>query len=251
MFSIRDIQDKYRGSYIGISWTIINPLIMLAIYTVVFSQIFKVRWGDNIYASNPTIFAINLFAGLIVFNIFAESTARGPSLIAGNPNYVKKIKFPIEVLGITATLTATSNAIVSAILLTIFQLLTTNKMCATIALLPLIWTPLILGVLGLTWLLSTIGVFVKDINQVNNSFISMTMFMSPVFYPKDAFPEKLKILTVLNPLGYIIEKTRMVLIEGKMPNIGVVVVSIIISLVWCEIAYRIMKSKQQYMGDQL
>ena len=251
MFGIRDIQDKYRGSYIGVTWTIINPAIMLTIYTIVFSQIFRVRWGSIDNADNPTIFAINLFAGLIVFNIFAESAGRGPTLITSNPNYVKKVRFPIEVLGITTTLTAVVNACISIILLIIFQLLTTNTACMTLIILPVIWTPLILGVLGFTWLLSTVGVFVKDINQINSSLISMAMFMSPVFYPKSAFPDNLKLLLTLNPLANIIEQTRMVVIENKVPNIDVMIINILVSIIWCEIMYRVMKSSQRSMGDQL
>ena len=99
--------------------------------------------------------------------------------------------------------------------------------------------------------MSTVGVFVKDINQINSSLISMAMFMSPVFYPKSAFPDNLKLLLTLNPLANIIEQTRMVVIENKVPNIDVMIINILVSIIWCEIMYRVMKSSQSSMGDQL
>lgn len=251
MFIYRDIQDKYRGAYAGLAWLVINPLLMLTIYTIVFSQIFQIRWGSDGSIQDPAIFAINLFAGLIVFNTFAESAARSPTLISSNPNYVKKIRFPIEILGTMTTCTSTFNALIGILLLTVFQLIINQKICGTLLLLPIIWTPLLLGILGLTWILSTIGVFIKDISQVINSIITVTMFMSPIFYPKDALPDKLAIVATLNPLVKIIEQTRDVVIANRVPNMDEVLISIVIAVAWAEAAFRVMKHFQAHMGDQL
>ena len=251
MFINRDIQDKYRGAYAGLAWLVINPLLMLTIYTIVFSQIFQIRWGSSEDIQNPAIFAINLFAGLIVFNMFSESTSRSPTLICSNPNYVKKIRFPIEILGAMTTCTSTFNALIGMTILIVFQLIIHQSISLTLFLLPIVWTPLLLGILGLTWMVSTIGVFFKDISQITNSIITVAMFMSPIFYPKDALPEKLAIVATLNPLVKVIEQTRDVVITNQIPNMGELLISIVIAIAWAEATFRVMKHFQSYMGDQL
>lgn len=248
---LRDVAGRYKGSQLGIAWTIINPLLMLSVYTVVFSQIFKARWGSGADSQSPLTFAINLFAGLIVFNFFAECATRSSTLITANPNYVKKILFPLDALGSMVTGSALVHALTSTGILLAVKLVVDQSIPVTILLLPIVWLPLTLGCLGLSWLLSTIGVFVRDISQLVSAAVSMLMFLSPVFYPTSALPNSLRWLSSLNPLARIMEQTRDVLINGATPEPNIIFWQIVLSLMWCEICMRILKQAQPYFGDTL
>jgi lipopolysaccharide transport system permease protein len=248
---LRDVAGRYKGSQLGIAWTVINPLLMLAVYTLVFSQIFRARWGSGADSQSPLTFAINLFAGLIVFNFFAECAARSSSLITTNPNYVKKIVFPLDALGSMVTGSALVHALTSTVILLVVKLAIDKSIPVTAFLLPVVWLPLGLGCLGLTWLLSTIGVYIRDISQLISAAISMLMFLSPVFYPTSALPDGLKWLSSLNPLAVIMEQTRAVLIDGTTPEPKIMVTEIILAVLWCEVCIRILKQAQPYFGDML
>jgi lipopolysaccharide transport system permease protein len=248
---LRDVAGRYKGSQLGMAWTVINPLLMLSVYTVVFSQIFKARWGSGADSQSPLTFALNLFAGLIVFNFFAECATRSSTLITANPNYVKKVVFPLHALGSMVTGSSLVHALTSTVILLSVKLAIDHSIPITVLLLPVIWLPLTLGCLGLTWLLSTIGVLVRDTSQLISAAVSMLMFLSPVFYPASALPNSLRWLGSLNPLARIIEQTRDVLINGVIPEPGILMAQIVLALVWCEICMRILKQAQPHFGDML
>jgi lipopolysaccharide transport system permease protein len=251
LFIAREIATKYKGSQLGLLWTIVNPLIMLSVYTLVFSQIFQAKWGSIEDATKPMNFALNLFAGLIVFNIFSESATRAPTLITSNPNFVKKIKFPLHVLGEMVIGSSLFHAVVSFGILLTAKLVTENKIPTTVAMLPLVLLPFILMCLGLVWMLSTVGVFIKDVNQVITAIVSMLMFMSPIFYPTSALPSGLQWMATINPLAIIIKQTRQCMIDGIMPNTSHLMIETFIALIWCEANYRVLKRLEKSFGDVL
>ena len=244
----REILLKYKGSKLGIMWSIINPIIMMSVYTLIFSQIFQTRWAGASQI-NTTDFAINLYTGLIVFNIYADTITRAPSLITSNPNFVKKIIFPLEVLSVATVGSAVATGITSILVLLGVILITTKQLAVTIILLPILWAPLILNCLSLAWILSTLGVFIKDLTQVTNSIVSVTMFLSPIFYPSEALPDKLRWLSQLNPLAYYIEKSRNIIIEGKNINPVQIAVFFVTSLIIAEITFRFTKKLERGIGD--
>lgn len=213
----REVLGRYRGSALGILWSFITPLAMIAVYTFVFSQVFKARWG-SLEEAGPLGFAINLFAGLIVFNLFSECISRAPSLICMNPNYVKKVIFPLETLGSVAVGNAGFHAITSLTILLLIELLAMHYIPLTIFWLPLVWTPLVLLSMAGTWLLSAAGVFIRDIGQLINVGLNMLMFLSPIFFPVSALPDRWQPILKLNPLAMIIEQTRLVLVQGVRPQ---------------------------------
>ncbi len=251
LFVGREIAAKYKGSQLGLTWTVVNPLIMLSVYTLVFSQIFQARWGESADPTKPMNFALNLFAGLIIFNVFSESTTRAPTLITSNPNYVKKIKFPLHVLGEMVVGSSVFHAIISFGILLTAKLITEKNIPITVVLLPFILLPLILMCLGLVWMLATVGVFIKDINQVVTAIVSMLMFLSPIFYPASALPSGLNWMANLNPLAKIIEQTRQCVIDGITPNTSTLIMQILIGIAWCEINYRTLKRLEKSFGDVL
>lgn len=246
----REILVKYRGSTLGIFWSIITPLAMLAIYTFVFSQVFRARWG-GLEQTGPMAFAINLFAGLIVFNIFSECAGRAPGLIISNPNYVKKVVFPLEILGCVAVGTAIFNAATSLMILMFFELISLHYLPITLLWLPIVWIPLILGSLAFTWLLSAIGVFLRDIGQLVGLFLNMLMFMSPIFFPISALPELWQPILKLNPLAQVIVQTRLVAIQGNNPDPGYIIIGIALTLITCEASYRLFAKTKKAFADVL
>ena len=177
--SEREIAGRYRGSILGWGWSLLTPLLMLGVYTFVFSTVFKARWGDLEQAGSLG-FAINLFAGLITFNIFAESASQAPTLILGNANYVTKVIFPLETLSAVSVTAALFHACTSTVILLAFELIAIHQVPLTVLWLPFVWLPYVLGCLAMSWCISALGVFLRDLGQVIGVMVSMLMFMSAV-----------------------------------------------------------------------
>jgi len=200
----RDVLLRYRGAYFGLLWIFLNPLIMLGIFSFVFGQIFQARWATP---SNGMPYALNLYCGLIAFNIFAETVSRAPAAVRSQPSYVKKIIFPVEILPIVPLGSALIHGIFNALILLV-ALAWTGHLHASALLFPILLLPLLLASLGLAWFLSAWGVFIKDMSQIVPVFVQMLMFLSPVFYPVEAVPESLRPLYTFNPVGPVIEALR-------------------------------------------
>ena len=246
----REVIGRYRGSLLGWGWSLLNPLLMLAVYTFVFSTVFKARWPD-LQQAGPLGFAINLFTGLIVFNLFSECIGKAPSLVVSQPSYVTKVIFPLELLGAVSVGAACFHACTSLVVLGLFQLMATGGIPLTALWLPLVWLPLLLGCLGLTWLLSALGVFLRDLGQVIGVVVSMLMFLSAVFYPLSALPPSWQPVLGLNPLVIVIEQTRRVAVEGQLPSLRYLVLGSLLALGLCELSYRIFCQARRGFADVL
>lgn len=214
----REVLGRYRGSMLGIMWSFIHPLFMLAIYTFVFSVVFKTRWAVGPEQSQ-TEFAITLFAGLVIFGLFTETVNRAPNLIIGNTSYVKKIVFPTEILPVVAVGSGIFHMLVSTIVLLIFNLVVSGHISDTLIYLPLVVAPLIFMTMGLTWILASVGVYFRDISQTIGIITMALLFLSPIFFPMSALPEHMQPYLFLNPLAFLIEEGRDVLIWGVIPDI--------------------------------
>lgn len=208
----RDINSKYNGSYIGVLWSIITPIVMLAIYTFVFSVVFKAKWGIN--SNSKTEFALVLFAGMIIFNLFSECIARSTSLVLQNANYVKKVVFPLEILVPICLGSALFNFSISFCVWLIAYMMFFGIPHLSLLLFPLILLPFLFFVLGLSWFLSALSVYVRDIAQFINLIITVLLFMSPVFYPVTMLPENYRHYLFINPLTYFVESFRAVIFFG-------------------------------------
>lgn len=213
----REVVGRYRGSLMGLAWSFFNPLLMLVIYTFVFSVVFKARWGVGGEESRAD-FAIILFVGMIVHGLFAECINRAPGLILSNVNYVKKVVFPLEILPWVALGSALFNSLVSTVVLMLAQLIINQSLPWTSVFFPLVLLPLVFAGMGFAWFLAALGVFVRDIGQVTGIFTTVLMFMSPVFYPMSALPKEYQVWLQLNPLTLIIEESRKILILGSLPD---------------------------------
>jgi len=213
----REVVGRYKGSFMGLFWSFINPVLMLTVYTFVFSVVFKARWGVD-SGDSKTSFALILFVGLIAYGLLAEVLNRAPSLIVSNVNYVKKVIFPVEILPVISLLAALFHSMVSILVLLLASAAINFYLPWTVISLPIVLLPLIMLILGLSWILASLGVFIRDIGQTIGIITTVMMFLAPVFYPLSAMPEKYHPYIMANPLTFIIEQSREVLIYGHLPN---------------------------------
>ena len=216
--ALRDVLGRYRGSILGLLWSFFYPLFMLAIYTFVFGFIFRARGGGAGAAGGTAEFASFMFAGLIVYGLFSEVVNRAPGVILLNVNYVKKVVFPLEVLPLIITSSALFHLVISMSVLLVFVFAIHLHLPYTVIFLPLILAPLVLVTLGIAWFLASLGVYVRDVSQTVGILTSALLFLSPIFYPASALPDAVRTYLYLNPLAFMIEQTRQVLIRGQMPN---------------------------------
>jgi homopolymeric O-antigen transport system permease protein len=214
----REVVGRYKGSALGFAWSFFNPVFTLIVYTFVFSVVLKSRWGVSA-DETKTQFAVVLFVGMIVHGLFAEVTNRAPCLILSNVNYVKKVVFfPLEILPVVSMGAALFQSLISlSVLLAAFALSNSYVHWTTIYI-PLVLLPLVFLTLGFAWMLASVGVFLRDVGQTIGIITMAMMFLSPVFYPVIALPVAFRPWVMANPLTFIIEQAREVLIWGHLPN---------------------------------
>jgi lipopolysaccharide transport system permease protein len=249
-FTRREISNRYKGSYLGVVWSFITPLMMLTIYTFVFSVIFEAKWGTS-ESTSKVEFALLLFTGLFVFNVFSEVVSRAPGLIIANTNYVKKVVFPLEILPIVTLGSALFQAFISYGILLLAMLVLTGDFYWTALLFPIIILPLILISLGLAWLLASLGVFIRDIGQIISIVIPALMFMSPIFYPRTAIPEEFQLMYTLNPITYVVEDMRGAIMFGQLPHWGTLAIQLGVGLIIAAFGYAWFKKTRKGFADVL
>jgi lipopolysaccharide transport system permease protein len=210
----REVAGRYRGSFMGFTWTFFTPVLMLIVYTFVFGVVFNARWnigGDE----GKTNFAMVLFIGLIIHGFFAECINRAPNLIISNISLVKKVVFPLEILPVVAIACSLFHLAISSIILVVALLLYNAALPWTVILFPIVLFPLILMTIGLSLFLASIGVYLRDISQLTGFLMSALLFLAPVFYPISSIPKEYQGLLQINPLTFPIEEARKVMLWGK------------------------------------
>lgn len=222
---------------------------MLSVYTFVFSVVFKARWNSDV--DSPTEFALVLFIGLLVFNVFAECINRAPSLVLSNINYVKKVVFPLEILPWVSLGSALFHFAVSfAVWLFAFVLLV-GLPHWTILLTPFILMPFALFVLGLSWGLASLGVYLRDVGQIIGMGVQVLMFMTPIFYPVSALPERFRWIVYVNPLTPAIEMMRDVMYWGRVPDLSLWLVGYLISVAVAFLGFAWFQKTRKGFADVL
>ena len=216
-FVAREWHSRYRQSLLGSAWAFITPLLTLAVYTFVFRQVFKLRWPEGAQDSNVG-FALRIYAGLALFQFFAECVNRAPNLVLEQPHLVKKVVFPLEILPWVSTGSALVHLGIAWCLLVLGLWWSNGAVAWTVVAAPLVWLPLVVLVTGLGWLLAALGTFWRDIGQVLSLALSLLMFLSPIFFPFSALPEAIQPWAQWNPLALPITLTRTVMIDGLWPD---------------------------------
>ena len=214
--SRRGIQSRYRGSVLGMLWSLLTPLLMLLIYSFVFSIVFKAKWNHP--GAEDANFGIILFSGMIIHALFSEPMVMSASSITGSAQYVKKVVFPLEVMAWSTLVVTSFQALISFGILIVFMLIIGMPIHATLLLFPVVVLPMMIFSLGVAWLLSSLTVFVRDIGQLVGIVATILLFISPVFYSIDRLPAHLQTIIYLNPISFIVDQMRMIAIYGEMPN---------------------------------
>ena len=214
-FTKRALLHRYKGSYLNLFWSFLNPLAMLLVYTFVFSVIFRPTWQTT--DSNSHIhFALILFAGLIPYNLFMEAILAAPESVVNHPNFVKKVIFPLELLPLSRLGAAVVHSLLSLLILLAAVLVILGKLPWTLIFLPVIYLPLLFFCAGLSWILASIGVFIRDIGHLLEIIVRLLFFMSPIVYPIAAIPPDYRFIIYINPLTFFVDHFQQTLIFGEM-----------------------------------
>ncbi len=249
-FSRRDILSRYRGSWLGVGWTILTPIIMLIIYTMVFRFVFQTKWPQSTAESNLD-FALNLYAGLILFNWTSELLGRAPRLLLEQPNLITKVVFPLPLLGWSSLLASLFQTIVSCTIWLLFCWIGGYQPSLTWLLVPIILFSLSAWLLGMSWLFSSLGVYLRDLNQLISLGLTSLLFLSPVFYPASSLPKWLAPIAQLNPLTIPIEALRSAVLGARVPAIGDLLGSFLGGLVCCIVGLAVMQRVKDGFADVL
>jgi lipopolysaccharide transport system permease protein len=247
----REVVGRYRGSIMGLAWSFFSPLLMLAIYTFVFSVVFKTRWPGLGAEQSKMDFAILFFSGLIIYGIFAECVNRAPSIILQNVNYVKKVVFPLEILPWVACGSALFHAGVSVLVLLAAHLIFAGGIPWTAIFFPVLMIPLVLGTMGVAWLLSALGVYMRDIGQVTGMLTTILLFLSPIFFPMSAMPAEFRSWIALNPLVYFLESGRDALVFGIAPDPLKFAIALIVGAVLAWLGFASFQKMRNGFSDVL
>jgi lipopolysaccharide transport system permease protein len=222
----RGVAARYRGSALGVLWSFLLPLVMLAVYTFVFSVILPARWGTSADVSKID-FALTLFCGLLIYGVFSEATAAATTVIIGNVSYVKKVVFPLEILPVVTLGTALVNGLFSLVILLAGMGVFQYRFPLLILYLPLVALPLVLLCLGLSWFLASVSVYLRDTGHVVTVVLQILIFLTPIFFPMSMVPAAFQVFMKLNPLSVVVESGRDVLLRDAAPDwfwLGVVTV---------------------------
>lgn len=242
----RNIQARYKGTIMGLVWMVITPLMMLAVYTFVFSVVFKARWGAD-FGDSKIAFALIMFCGIAVFNIFAESVTGSVGVIIGNPNYVKKVVFPLEILPVAAVFSSIFFGLVSLTILITGVGLFMHRFSLAVICLPLVFVPLSLLSCGVSLFVASLGVYVRDLVHVIGIAMQVLFFMTPIFYSVEMVPQSLRPILAINPLTPIVQTTREVLIYDRWPDWSGLAIVTLLSLVIFQLGYFwFMKTKRGF-----
>jgi lipopolysaccharide transport system permease protein len=243
----RDVLDRHKGSFLGILWSIVQPLTTLVLYTFVFGVLLHVRWGTG-ESTSQLDYALTLFCGMIVFGVFAEGVMRAPSLVLEHPNFVKKVVFPLEILPVAALGSVLINAGLAFAVLLAAVVVHAHGVSPTVLALPLVLVPLLLLTLGLGWFLAALGVYVRDTRQVTAIVVGQfLLFLTPVFYPLSVVPDRLRWLIALNPLAILVEQARRVVLWGLLPEWDRLLGVTLLGVVVMQLGYRwFMRAKRGF-----
>ena len=245
----REVLGRYSGSILGVFWSFINPLLMLAVYTFFFSIVFKAEWATG--RDSRSEFALILFSGLMVFNIFSECLLRAPTLILSNVNLVKKVVFPLEILSWVNLMTAFFHFFISLNVWCVVYFVFFRTFHLTVFMMPLILLPLAFFTIGFSWFFASLGVYIRDLPQLMGTLISILMFLSPIFYPATKVPDSYRFYLNFNPLTPAIEMSRDLMFFGKVPDFFSFFYFLIIGLLIAFLGFTFFQKTRRGFSDVL
>jgi lipopolysaccharide transport system permease protein len=233
----RNLLSQYQGTLLGFGWALLTPLLLLGIYTLVFTGIFNARWPGS---DAPSHFALHMFAGMIIHGWFGETIQRAPSLFSSDAALVTKMAFPLSILPVAQILASGLQVLASLALLLIFAALSGTQLGASLLALPLILIPFALLLASLSIILSALGVYLRDLSMITGFISTGLLFLSPVFYPLAGVPEPWRTLIYVNPLAFPIESLRQIIFNAQWPSLIGVIGYLIVSLLALALSLKIL-----------
>jgi lipopolysaccharide transport system permease protein len=243
----RNVAGRYRGSFAGLFWSFLNPLLVLAIYTFVFGVIFKSRW--NAQAADHFQYAMVLFAGLNINAFFAECANRATTLIVENPSFVKRVVFPLETLAWSTIGSALFHLLVSTSVLLVVSPFFMGGLPWTVVLFPAVVLCFLPAVAGMVWLLASLGVYLRDLAQLIGIATMALMFLAPIVYPATLVPIRYRDLLYLNPLTVIAEASQNVLVFGEPPAWSRLGIYLLVSALFAWLAFAWFEHTRKGFAD--
>ncbi|HAT8606378.1 ABC transporter permease [Legionella pneumophila] len=213
----RDILGRYKRSSMGLLWVVLSPLLMLTMYTVVFGVILQVRWPG---VDNCLMYSLILYIGLTIFTFFSECLSAAPNLIASKSHLVKKIIFPLEIYPLVPIGSACFFALINTFLSCIYCYFVLGTVHLTALFLPILYLPLVFLTIGLSWIFCSLGILISDIEHVMRFLLRIALYLSPVFYSIKKIPPEFQPYLFINPLTYIIEQAREMMVFGVLPDLS-------------------------------
>ncbi|MFZ5657637.1 MAG: ABC transporter permease [Pseudomonadota bacterium] len=248
-FARRDILGRYRGANFGLFWSLISPFLLLCIYAFAFGSVMGGRWPQ--VGSGQASFAIVIFSGLIVHGFFAECLTRSPLLITSNPTFVKRVVFPLDMLPWSMVLSALFHTMTNVLIFIVLRLALDGAFAWTTILLPVILVPLVALTLGVSWFLASLGVYIRDISQVTGVVSTALLFLSSAMIPLDSVPERYRWILLANPLTFIIDQAREVMLWERMPDWSGLAVYMVVALVVMITGHAWFRATQRGFADVL
>ena len=247
-FVKRDLLARYKGSAIGLFWAVIHPLVMLGLYTFVFSSILKVRVGAE---EGTEHFALYLLCGLLPWNAFADAITRSSGIVVEHSNLIKRVIFPSEILPVYPVIVGIVNELIGFSLLFIALLVSGHPIGPVILALPAILVLQFVLTTGLAWLVAGTTVFIRDLGQILGLILTLGIFLTPIFYTSSLVPQGLRPLLNANPMFLLVEAYRSLILRGQFPAWGSMAMLALFALVVNWLGYRVFVRMQPAFADVL
>jgi lipopolysaccharide transport system permease protein len=245
----RDVLGRYRGASFGLLWSVLSPFLMLLVYTVAFGSIFKSRWPQQVEGGPD--YVLILFVGLIVHGFYTECLTRAPLLVTGNPSYVKRVVFPLEILPWPMLLSAFFHMLMNVVVLAVIFVARFGTPPWTVVLFPLVLLPLALVGAGTGWLFASLGVYLRDISQITGVLSTALLFLSSAVVPVETLSPRFQFVFHLNPLTFIIDQARQVALWGQQPDWAGLGLYALGALAFCYLSYAWFRATRAGFADVL
>lgn len=245
----REILGRYRGANFGLLWSLIGPLMMLVVYTVAFGTIFGSRWNQA--SGDTAAFGMVLFLGILTHGFVAECLIRAPRLMIENANYVKRVVFPLQVLGWTTALSALFHMAMNVLVFAVLNAVLFGKFSSYIVLVPVVVLPLLLIAVAACWVFASLGVYLRDISQAMPVIVTAMLFLSSAIVPVDSLSPAYQRIFHLNPLTFFIDQIREVALWGRLPDWPGLALAMAIALVALYLAHAWFRFTSKGFADVL